>query len=166
MSIHINNPSLISNFSENSNNNNNKQINPDLIKIYLKVKEPLNDDKPYYNINLENNIFTLYDPVIKSPSEKSAIFEFDKIFTQNNENSYIYEEICRDSVNNALNGENITFISYGETSSDKINVIYGNYEDSYTNINNRGIFPRFLEQLLNNINDNEEYKNNYSVNLS
>ena len=166
MSIHINNPSLISNFSENSNNNNNKQINPDLIKIYLKVKEPLNDDKPYYNINLENNIFTLYDPVIKSPSEKSAIFEFDKIFTQNNENSYIYEEICRDSVNNALNGENITFISYGDTSSDKINVIYGNYEDSYTNINNRGIFPRFLEQLLNNINDNEEYKNNYSVNLS
>ena len=164
MSIHINNPSLISNISENSNNL--KQINSDLIKIYLKVKEPLNDDKPYYNINLENNIFTLYDPIIKSPSEKSAIFEFDKIFTQNNENSYIYEEICRDSVNNALNGENITFISYGETSSDKINVIYGNYEDSYTNINNRGIFPRFLEQLINNINDNEEYKNNYSVNLS
>ena len=103
MSIHINNPSVLSNNSENSNNL--KQINSDLIKIYLKVKEPLNDDKPYYNINLENNIFTLYDPIIKSPSEKSAIFEFDKIFTQNNENSYIYEEICRDSVNNALNGE-------------------------------------------------------------
>ena len=164
MSIHINNPSVLSNNSENSNNL--KQINSDLIKIYLKVKEPLNDDKPYYNINLENNIFTLYDPIIKSPSEKSAIFEFDKIFTQNNENSYIYEEICRDSVNNALNGENITFISYGETSSDKINVIYGDYEDSYTNINNRGIFPRFLEQLISNINDNEEYKNNYSINLS
>ena len=164
MSIHINNPSVLSNNSENSNNL--KQINSDLIKIYLKVKEPLNDDKPYYNINLENNIFTLYDPIIKSPSEKSAIFEFDKIFTQNNENSYIYEEICRDSVNNALNGESITFISYGETSSDKINVIYGDYEDSYTNINNRGIFPRFLEQLISNINDNEEYKNNYSINLS
>ena len=164
MSIHINNPSVLSNNSENSNNL--KQINSDLIKIYLKVKEPLNDDKPYYNINLENNIFTLYDPIIKSPSEKSAIFEFDKIFTQNNENSYIYEEICRDSVNNALNGESITFISYGETSSDKMNVIYGDYEDSYTNINNRGIFPRFLEQLINNINDNEEYKNNYSINLS
>ena len=164
MSIHINNPSVLSNNSENSNNL--KQINSDLIKIYLKVKEPLNDDKPYYNINIENNIFTLYDPIIKSPSEKSAIFEFDKIFTQNNENSYIYEEICRDSVNNALNGESITFISYGETSSDKINVIYGDYEDSYTNINNRGIFPRFLEQLISNINDNEEYKNNYSINLS
>ena len=164
MSIHINNPSVLSNNSENSNNL--KQINSDLIKIYLKVKEPLNDDKPYYNINLENNIFTLYDPILKSPSEKSAIFEFDKIFTQNNENSYIYEEICRDSVNNALNGESITFISYGETSSDKMNVIYGDYEDSYTNINNRGIFPRFLEQLISNINDNEEYKNNYSINLS
>ena len=164
MSIHINNPSVLSNNSENSNNL--KQINSDLIKIYLKVKEPLNDDKPYYNINLENNIFTLYDPILKSPSEKSAIFEFDKIFNQNNENSYIYEEICRDCVNNALNGENITFISYGETSSDKINVIYGDYEDSYTNINNRGIFPRFLEQLISNINDNEEYKNNYSINLS
>ena len=164
MSIHINNPSVLSNNSENSNNL--KQINSDLIKIYLKVKEPLNDDKPYYNINLENNIFTLYDPILKSPSEKSAIFEFDKIFNQNNENSYIYEEICRDCVNNALNGENITFISYGETSSDKINVIYGDYEDSYTNINNRGIFPRFLEQLISNINDNKEYKNNYSINLS
>ena len=164
MSIHINNPSVLSNNSENSNNL--KQINSDLIKIYLKVKEPLNDDKPYYNINLENNIFTLYDPILKSPSEKSAIFEFDKIFNQNNENSYIYEEICRDCVNNALNGESITFISYGETSSDKINVIYGDYEDSYTNINNRGIFPRFLEQLISNINDNEEYKNNYSINLS
>ena len=164
MSIHINNPSVLSNNSENSNNL--KQINSDLIKIYLKVKEPLNDDKPYYNINLENNIFTLYDPILKSPSEKSAIFEFDKIFNQNNENSYIYEEICRDCVNNALNGESITFISYGETSSDKINVIYGDYEDIYTNINNRGIFPRFLEQLISNINDNKEYKNNYSINLS
>ena len=45
-------------------------------------------------------------------------------------------------------------------------MLYGNIEDSYTNINNRGIFPRLLEQYIKSINDNEEYKNNYSLNLS
>ncbi len=138
----------------------------DRIKIFLKVRKPDMEDKSYYDIDQSNNIFTLYDQVIKGPSGKSKIYEIDKIFTNQNENSYIYEEICRDCITDSLKGNNFCFISYGETTSDKINMLYGNFEDSYSNINNRGIFPRLLEKYIETINSNEEYKNNYSLTLS
>ncbi len=138
----------------------------DRIKVFLKVSKPEMEDKSYYDIDQSNNILTLYDQLIKGPSGKSKLYEMDKIFTNQNENSYIYEEICRDCINDSLKGNNFCFISYGETTSDKINMLYGNIEDSYTNINNRGIFPRLLEKYIETINSNEEYKNNYSLNLS
>ncbi len=142
------------------------KIDMDRIKIFLKVRPPEMEDKSYYDIDLSKNIFTLYDQLIKGPSGKSKLYEMDKIFTNEHENSYIYEEICRDCIKESLKGNNFCFISYGETSSDKFKMLYGNIEDSYTNINNRGIFPRLLEQYIKSINDNEEYKHNYSLNLS
>ena len=142
------------------------KIDMDRIKIFLKVRPPEMEDKSYYDIDTSKNIFTLYDQLIKGPSGKSKLYEIDKIFTNDNENSYIYEEICRDCIKESLKGFNFCFFSYGETSSDKFKMLYGNIEDSYTNINNRGIFPRLLDQYIKTINDNEEYKNNYSLNLS
>ena len=144
-------------------NQNNEM---DRIKIFLKIRKPEMEDKSYYDIDQSNNILTLYDQIIKAPSGKSKIYEMDKIFTNQNENSYIYEEICRDCINDSLKGNNFCFISYGETTSDKINMLYGNFEDCYSNINNRGIFPRLLEKYIETINSNDEYKNNYSLNLS
>ena len=101
----------------------------DRIKIFLKVRPPEMEDKSYYDIDLSKNIFTLYDQLIKGPSGKSKLYEMDKIFTNEHENSYIYEEICRDCIKESLKGNNFCFISYGETSSDKFKMLYGNIEE-------------------------------------
>ena len=154
------------NIIEEQPEENIPKINMDRIKIFLKVRPPETEDKSYYDIDQSKNIFTLYDQLIKGPSGKSKLYEMDKIFTNENEYSYIYEEICRNCIKESLQENHFCFISYGETSSDKFNMLYGNIEDSYTNINNRGIFPRLLEQYIQTINNNEEYKNNYSLTLS
>ena len=63
------------------------KIDMDRIKIFLKVHPPEMGDKSYYDIDLSKNIFTLYDQLIKGPSGKSKLYEMDKIFTNEHENS-------------------------------------------------------------------------------
>ena len=90
----------------------------------------------------------LFDKVIKAPSDSSTEFEEDKIFTESDENSYIYEEICKDTVKESLNGISYSFISYGEYTSNKLKLLIGNVKDYLKNFNSRGIFPRLLENLI------------------
>ena len=129
------------------------------IKSFLRIENPKIKDTPFYEINSSQNIITLYNPSEKKYSEKSSKFELDKIFTSDNENSYIFEEICLNAIKECLEGFSYSFISYGETASKKIDVLIGNVNDSVTNINNRGIFPRLLESLLMKINTDEKKYN-------
>jgi len=133
------------------------------IKSFLRIENPKIKDTPFYEINSSQNIITLYNPSEKKYSEKSSKFELDKIFTSDNENSYIFEEICLNAIKECLEGFSYSFISYGETASKKIDVLIGNVNDSVTNINNRGIFPRLLESLLMKINTDE---NKYNLLMS
>ena len=123
----------------------------DAIKSFLKIETPQIQDTIYYELNTQRNIISLYDPIIKKPSDKTSNFEIDKIFTSENENSYIYEEICLNTIKDALDGFSYSFISYGETSSHKLDVLIGNLDDNYTNLNHRGIYPRLLDDLLKKI---------------
>ena len=134
------------------------------IKSFLHIENPRIKDDPFYEINSYQNIITLYKPSEKKNSENSSKFELDKIFTNNDENSYIYEEICLNTIKDCLEGFSYSFISYGETSSKKLETLIGNLEDNITNINNRGIYPRLLEQLLYKINKKEN--NNYNISMS
>ena len=68
-------------------------------------------------------------------------------------------------VNNSLNGENFEFISYGDSNSDKHQLIIGT-PDCYENINNRGLFPRLLDSYINKIDSNEILSDTISLNLS
>lgn len=138
-------------------------IEPDIIKTFLKLRNPRMIDKPYYSYDLSKNIFTLFDAELKSPSAKSLLFETDKIFTEQNENSYIYEEICRDCISDSLNGNNFLYVAYGIASSDKQNVLIGNVEDSHTNIAHRGLIPRLVSGYLNRKEINEK---NLSLTMS
>ena len=81
----------------------------DIIKTFLKVDSPKFGDKPYYSISKNKKSITLFDKVIKAPSDSSTEFEEDKIFTESDENSYIYEEICLNSIKEALNGISYSF---------------------------------------------------------
>ena len=135
----------------------------DAIKSFLRIETPQIKDKTYYEINPQKTIISLYDPFDKKPSDKASNFELDKIFTSENENSYIYEEICLNTVKDALEGISYSFILYGETSKHKLGAIIGNLEDCYTNINHRGIYPRLLDNLLKKIKKKENKSKKYCI---
>ena len=144
----------------------NESIKTDRIKTFLKIKSSHSSDKSYFKISEDKKIFSLLDPISKSIDGQTKQFELDKIFTDQNEYSYIFEEICRDCVTEALEKNiHFTFISSGDTNSEKNKIIFGG-EDCYENINSRGIFPRLLEQLMNKINNNKKLSENLSLSVS
>ena len=124
-----------------------EQLN-DVLKTFLKINSPKVEDKSYYQINKARNALTLYDPINKEPSDKSSYFEENKIFIETDENSYIYEEICRDTIKESFNGISYSFISYGESNSDKLKLLISDIKDNELNYNNRGIFPRLIDNLI------------------
>ena len=136
----------------------------DVIKTFLKVDSPKVQDKPYYKINNENNTITLFDQIYKESSGKSSEFVEDKIFTEKNENSYIYEEICRDTINESLKGISFSFISYGDSTSEKLELLVGDIEKIKTNINSHGLIIRLIDNLLKKSaeNDNKNYSMGFS----
>ena len=143
-----------------------KEEENDSIKTFLYITYPKIEDKSYYKVDLSNNALILFDPITRMESERDGIFEMDKIFTSEHNNSYIYEEICSNAIKEALSGESFSFISYGNTISYKLNLLIGDVNDSYTNVDHRGLFPRLLDNLITNINDDKSHRENLSINLS
>ena len=148
-----------------TDNKNYKKDEDERVKTFLKIKTCETVDKQYYTISDNKQILSLFDPIVKSETSKTIKFEIDKIFTDKNENSYIYEEIARDCVSNSLKGEDFTFISYGDSLSDKNSIIFGE-KDCYKNLNSRGIFPRILDSLLTTVTSNKSMNDNIIINLS
>ena len=135
------------------------------IRVYLKIKPSNPSDKIFYNVSKDKKILSLLDNIALDDHKKTKKVEIDKIFTNKDENSYIYEEVMLNCVKNSLNGENFTFISYGDSSSEKHQLIIGT-PDCYENINHRGLFPRLLENYINKIDSNEILSDSISLNLS
>ena len=144
---------------------NEYEESEDRIRVYLKVKPSMASDKIFYNVSKDKKILSLLDNLTLDDPKKSKKIEIDKIFSNKDENSYIYEEVMLNCVNNSLDGENFSFISYGDSNSDKHHIIIGT-PDCYDNINNRGVFPRLLESYINKIDSNEILSDTISLNLS
>ena len=138
----------------------------DIIRTYLKIGSPKIEEKSYYDLDLEKNVILLHDPIFKKKSDNSELYELNQIFTSKHENSYIYEQICQNTITDSLNGDSFVFISYGTTISEKLEMLIGNIENSNRNPERVGIFPRLLNELINKINNNKDYKDNLSINLS
>ena len=66
----------------------NRKEDDERVKTFLKVKTCDTVDKQYYKISDNKQIFSLYDPSVKTDTSKTIKFEIDKIFTDKNENSY------------------------------------------------------------------------------
>ena len=135
------------------NNNNN-----DIIKTYLKIEPTKKSNNSLYSIDLKNNIFSLF-----SLEQNKQDFELDKIFTNKDENSYIYEIICLNTIKECIKGTSYSFISFGETINNKMEFLIGDLVNNYKNINYYGIFIRLLDNLINKKNDKEF---DYSIKFS
>ena len=132
--------------------------NNDLIKTFLNIipiKEPNNS---LYSLDLSKNIISLY-----SPEKNKQDFELDKIFTNKDENSYIYETICLNTVKECIKGISYSFISFGETINNKIEFLIGDVVKNYKNINYYCIFIWFLDNLLKK-KDSKEF--DYTIKFS
>ena len=135
--------------------NRPSQVKKTDIKTFIKVKmfnSP--DEKQYYLINNEKTIFTLFDPIRMQHSDKSVNFEMNKIFV-NEENSYIYEDICRDVCSEALEGQNFCFITGGASKSGKKTLVFGK-DDCKSEFSSRGLLYRLIENFLAVTNNNSD----------
>lgn len=138
----------------------------ELIKIYLRIKTPKISEKPYYDINLEKNIFTLHDIEKKPTSSNEFSINLDKIYTDEHSNSIIYKETCSEVIKESLNGTSFCFISYGETLSDKLVTLIGDISNDSKGEQSKGIFHMVLSDLFNFINKNENTKADLSLKFS
>ena len=131
----------------NQNTNNNSQIKNDL-QAFLKIKPltiPISN--PYLSI-APNKTYVTYTSIKKTTKEKIPInYDLDKVFSEHDEYSYIYEHIANECLSDVLTKTNYGFIAYGETTSEKHSILFGEY-DCHNNTSTRGVFPRLLEQLI------------------
>ena len=117
------------------------------IQTFLKIKSPEIGDKQYYTIENNNKVFALHDPIIKVESDKSQKYEIDKIFEDNTPYENIYNEITNNCINDSLKGTYFTFIAYGDSTSEKRDLIFGKNGSDQMN-ENRGLFIRLVQDYL------------------
>ena len=141
-----------------------KVSSDEFIKTFLKVKTPKIVDKPYYELDLKNDIFIIHDDIAKSHTKKTSKIKLNKIYTDNNDNNYIFKETCSHIVEDMLNGISNCIIDYGETASDKLNLLFGDIKDN--NKNQIGIFQKILEEIFISLNLNEKNPNHLNIYIS
>lgn len=154
-----------------NNNNNNLENNlssiSDDLKTFVKIKKVnVPEDKQYIKISKDKAKINFIDNSKRTELEKSVIFENNKVFAEE-ENSYIFEEVCRESVKEFIGGQNFCYFGYGLTHSGKMGALFGG-NDCENNINNRGLIFRFLESLKLNLNSliSSKGKDQFSVSYS
>ena len=135
--------------------NNDLGRKDDRLLVYLKVKQPLENDRLYYNISEDKKIISLYDKIIKDESSKTQRIELDKIFDDSNNEQSIYQEICHNCINDCLKRKNFTYIFYGDSTSEKNELILGNDKS-------KGIY----QLLLNDVQKVVKQETELTLNLS
>ncbi|MCQ2818845.1 MAG: hypothetical protein MJ252_16390, partial [archaeon] len=142
-----------------------KKYEAEKIKIFLKIMNPIIFDKQYYQLDNSNQTFLLLDEKTFTENSNAKRFNLDQIFEDGIENSYIYEQITRDCVSDCLNGISYTYIAHGASNTQKNAIIFGK-NNCYNNINERGLLPRFIESLSNNISNDKKLSDELSIRIS
>ena len=143
---------------------NDTEINTDdKIKVFIKLEYSELKKKDIYEVDESKKFITIHNKETdeKSNDKKSYPFEFNKIFMDNDTNSYIYEEICLNCIKQVYEGISFSFISFGESNSNKFDLLFGKIDEDYSNINNHGLFIRYLKELIR-----KNKKNNYNIKLA
>jgi len=85
-------------------------------------------------------------PTPKGPESKA--FQFDSVFDSNSTQDEVFSD-CRDLVQSAVDGYNVTIFAYGQTGAGKTHTMYGNVEDP-------GLAPRSISALFDVIRKEEK----------
>ena len=109
--------------------------------VYLKVKEPSENDRLYYDISQDKKLISLHDKIIKNESSKTQRIEVDKVFGDSDNIENIYQEMSKHCINDCLQRKNYTYIFYGDSTSEKNEIFFGNEK------NVKGFYYLLLKDL-------------------
>ena len=118
-----------------------------------------------YQIDYNKSIFTIPNSSMlllqdhRIGGKVTKEFIFDKIFNENNNNYYIFENCIKDMIDNLIKGYNSTVLAYGITSSGKTHTIFG--ELNKKNIEGeKGIIFNSVNYLFHILKNNNNNNNN------
>ena len=121
--------------------NTNLERKDERLYVYLKVKQPSENDRLYYNISEDKKLISLYDKIIKNESSKTQRIEVDKVFDDSDNIGNIYQEMSQQCINDCLQRKNFTYIFYGDSTSEKNEIFFGNEN------NGKGFYYLLLKDL-------------------
>ena len=136
------------------------------IKLFLKVKTPNIVDEPYYTIDENKKIFSLKNREKMKANENLINLNLNEIFNEKNNINEIYDKTCSNVIKESLNGCSFCLINHGETISDKLYTLMGDFENIDKNINTKGIFQLLYFELFNYIEKNEKECSNIYLQYS
>jgi len=114
-------------------------------RVFCRVR-PLNSREKRFNETVA--VATVGGMAVRCTQDdgQKRMFEFDAAFGPNSTQDNIFEE-CKDFVQSALDGYNITIFAYGQTGAGKTFTMLGDDRDSTL----KGIGPRTIEALFDAI---------------
>ena len=161
--------------SNNIQNNDNNHI-----KIFLRIKsknkdEQNNENSNYLDISNDNKNICLH-----LSQDNKAIFSFDKIFNEKENQNKIFDIIGKSLCDNFIEGFNSAIIFYGKKSTGKTYTLFGKSINDIQNefqgaeidkrqiyyeyLSNKGILIYCLEYLFNTLLRNNNY--NFHISIS
>ena len=136
-------------------------------KVYVRIRPLLPNERklvynenlkgkkiPYQIVNSDNNTVLLKDP--NNPElygQNVKSFPFDKVFTEKDNNKFIFNTIIKNLVDNILQGYNSTALAYGVTGAGKTHTMFGDMLNININNNNNNINTIKINNN-NNLNNN------------
>ncbi|CAF4339054.1 unnamed protein product, partial [Rotaria magnacalcarata] len=132
------------------------------VKVYIRSRPTNNFASDMIGIGRDNRTITIHRTPSASVVDNKIndwAFHFDGLFN-NVGQEVIFDSIAKDVVDRSLDGYNGTILCYGQTGAGKTHTMTG-FTESYQN---RGIIPRSLQHLYQEINTRQDYS--YSVRIS
>ena len=133
------------------------------VKVILRTRPTQHFATNNIRINLSDNTISVFIPrnqkegIINNQKEQWS-FHFDKIL-HNVPQEEVFEYTMNDIIKSSVQGYNGTIFAYGQTGSGKTFTISG----SPNNFTYRGIIPRSITRLFNEISNKPEYDFNIQV---
>lgn len=125
------------------------------IKVGIRVRPLSKKEKEEKDVDIICTDEKRKEIVLKSleSGQKSTIFTFDYVFSQDNSQLDIYKCCAKNVVDSLLKGFNCTIFAYGQTGTGKTYTMEGS--DDFEGI---GIIPRTFEQIFDHINSNKSHQ--------